>query len=70
MKVIGCCADLEPGDVVVTGHNRELRLVVIRLVTEEEARASAASLGMPLHVVPGERFYEVEMETAPVGGNN
>jgi len=68
---IGCDADLEPGTEIVSGHHRELRLVVVGAVTEEQARESAEALGYPLlNVVPGERFYEVEITTLPVGGSN
>ena len=67
---IGCNADLTAGEVIVTGHNLELRLVVIGPATEEEARESAESLGMPLVVVPGERFYEVDATTIPVSTQN
>jgi hypothetical protein len=68
---IGCDADLAEGAIVVTGHNLELRMVVIRLASEKEARASAEALGhSPLVVAPGERFYEVEVTTAPVGSSN
>lgn len=67
---IGCDADLTPGQVIVTGHDLELRIVVIGPATEEQARASSEGLGMPLVVVPGERFYEVEVATEPAGSNN
>jgi uncharacterized protein YfaS (alpha-2-macroglobulin family) len=68
---IGCDADLAEGTVITTGHNLELTVVVIRPASEQEARESAESLGhSPLVVVPGERFYEVEVTTAPVGSSN
>lgn len=68
---IGCDADLPAGAVLKTGHNLELRVVVIRPASEEEARASAEGLGAaPLVVAPGERFYEVEVTTAPLGSSN
>jgi hypothetical protein len=53
-----------------TGDLLELRVVVIRRATEEEARESAKSLGEGLVIVPGERFYEVEVTVAPVGSQN
>jgi len=68
---IGCDADLALGSVIITGHHLELRAVVIRPATEEEARESAESLGAgPLVIVPGERFYEVEVTTLPIGSQN
>ena len=68
---IGCDADLQAGAVIVTGHNLELRLVVIGPATEEQARESAESMGAgPLVVEPGERFYEVEVTTLPIGSSN
>jgi hypothetical protein len=57
--------------VIVTGHHLELRVVVIGPATLEQARESAERTGQPLSgVVDGERFYEVEVTTSPVGGNN
>lgn len=67
---MGCDTDLEPGAVIITGHHRELRMVVIAAATVEEARASATKLNIPFVAVPGARFYEVEVTTLPVGGNN
>lgn len=67
---IGCDAVLTPGQVVVTGHNLELRVVIVAAVTEEQARESAEELGQPLDVVPGELFYEVDVTTVPISGNN
>ena len=67
---IGCDADLVPGMVIITGTNLELRMVVVGPATEEQARESAEGMGMPLDVVPGERFYEVDVTPAAVGGNN
>lgn len=67
---IGCDADLAAGAVITTGHNLELRVVIVRRATEAEARESAERLGHALVVVPGERFYEVETSTAPLGGSN
>jgi len=67
---IGCDADLTAGAVIITGHNRKLRLVVIGPATEEQARESAESMGVGLVVVPGERFYAVEVTTLPMGGRN
>lgn len=68
---IGCDAELKAGQVIITGKNLELRVVIVAPATEEQARESAEGLGAgPLIVVPGERFYEVEVTTAPVGSNN
>jgi len=67
---IGCDADLQAGAVIIAGHNRKLRLVVIGPATEEQARESAESMGVGLVVVPGERFYAVEVTTLPMGGRN
>ena len=68
---IGCDADLQAGAVIIAGHNRKLRLVVIGPATEEQARESAESMGAgPLVVEPGERFYEVEVTTLPMGSSN
>ena len=68
---IGRDADLQAGAVIVTGHNLELRLVVIGPATEEQVRESAESMGAgPLVVEPGERFYEVEVTTLPIGSSN
>ena len=68
---IGCDAVLAPGTVIQTGHALELRVVIVRAVTEDEARESAAAMGMPLDdVAPGEKFYEVETTIAPVSGAN
>lgn len=63
-------ADLQPGAVIISGHNLELRIVVIAAATEEQAMASAEELGIPLVIVPGETFYEVDVTTMPVGGDN
>jgi hypothetical protein len=68
---IGCDADLAPGAEIITGHNQELKVVVIRPATVEEAQACADSMGTgPLVVAPCERFYEVEVTTAPIGSRN
>jgi hypothetical protein len=67
---IGCDADLQAGAVIIAGHNRKLRLVVIGPATEEQARESAESMGVGLVVVPGERFYAVEVTTLPMGSSN
>ena len=68
---IGTDSHLEPGTEIITGHNLELKMVVIREVTVEEAQESATSMGMgQLDVVPGETFYEVEVTPSPVGSNN
>lgn len=67
---IGCDADLKAGAVIVSGRHLELTLVVIRPATEDEARKSAEGMGTTLVVVPGERFYEVEVTTKPVGSQN
>lgn len=68
---IGCDAALEPGAVIISGHHRELRIVVIAPATLEQARESAENAGVPLTgVVVGELFYEVEVTTLPVGTNN
>lgn len=68
---IGCDADLQAGAVIIAGHHLELRLVVLGPATEEQARESAESMGAaPLVVAPGERFYEVEVTTLPVGSAN
>lgn len=68
---VGCDAELRVGAVIITGRNLELRVTVLAHATEEQARESAEGLGMGrLIVVPGERFYEVEVETAPVGSTN
>lgn len=68
---MGCDADLADGTVILTGHHQEVRLVVLRSATEEEARQSAESVGCgPLNVIPGERFYEVETTTMAVGSSN
>ena len=67
---IGCDADLQAGAGIIAGHNRKLRLVVIGPATEEQARESAESMGVGLVVVPGERFYAVEVTTLPMGGRN
>lgn len=64
---IGVSEELEPGLVLYgTGH----KITVIGLVTEEEARESAAAMGHDLVLVPGEKFYEVEFTTVPMSGNN
>lgn len=68
---IGCDADLTPGTEIISGKNLELRILVIGQVTEDDAREGADRTGMPLTgVVAGERFYEVEITTMPVGSNN
>jgi hypothetical protein len=68
---IGCNADLSVGAVIVTGKNLELRMVIVGPATEEQARESAESMGAgPLVVEPGERFYEVEVTTLPIGSLN
>ena len=67
---IGCDADLTAGAVIITGRNLELRAVVIGPATEKQARESAESMGVGLVVVPGERFYAVEVTTLPMGGRN
>ena len=68
---IGCDADLTAGAVIITGRNLELRVVVIGPATVEQVQESAESMGVgPLVVVPGERFYEVEVTTLPIGGRN
>ena len=67
---IGCDADLTAGAVIVTGRNLELRVVVIGPATVEQVQESAESMGVGLVVVPGERFYEVEVTTLPIGGRN
>jgi hypothetical protein len=67
---IGCDEILAPGSVIITGHSLELKVVVVREVTEAEARESYAQTGMPFEPVPGERFYEVEATPAPVGSVN
>ena len=56
--------------IIIAGHNRKLRLVVIGPATEEQARESAESMGVGLVVVPGERFYAVEVTTLPIGSSN
>jgi hypothetical protein len=61
---------LHAGAVVVTEHNLELRVVVIAPATEEQARESAEGMGQTLDVVPGERFYEVEVTIIPIGSLN
>lgn len=64
---MGCDADLKIGDVIVTG---ETKMVIVATATEEQARESAEGLGIgPLAIAPGERFYEVEVDLAPVGNN-
>jgi hypothetical protein len=64
---MGCNAELEVGAVVVCGATK---MVVIAPATEEQAQESATGMGLgPLVVVPGERFYEVETELAPVSTN-
>lgn len=67
---IGTDAHLRPGMEIITGHNLELRVVVVGVATEEEARKSAEKLGHQLVVVPGERFYEVDVTTRPAGSAN
>lgn len=68
---IGTDAVLAPGTVIITGHNRELRLVVVGEATEADARAAWAAQGIgEIRVVPGERFYEIEQSTTPVGSAN
>ena len=67
---IGCDADLDAGAVIVTGKHLEVKVVVIAPATEEQARESAERLGHELVVVEGERFYEVEFTTLPVGSEN
>ena len=68
---IGCDADLAPGTVIVSGHQLELRITVIAAVTLEQACEHHERMGTPLTgIVAGERFYEVEITTLPVGGNN
>ena len=64
---MGCDADLPVGAVITNGTTR---MVIIAPATEEQARDSAAALGMgSLAVVPGERFYEIETSLAPVCAN-
>lgn len=67
---MGCDADLKAGAVIVSGKHLEITLVVIRPVTEDEARKDAERMGTALIVVPGERFYEVEVTTKPIGSQN
>lgn len=67
---MGCDADLPAGAVIVVPGNGT-RMVVIAEASVEQARASSEALGAPLVVVPGERFYEVEVGVvlAPAGNN-
>ncbi len=67
---IGVREDLKPGTEIISGHNLELRIVVIGRATEEQARQNAAEMGHELVAVPGELFYECEITTAPVSSNN
>lgn len=67
---IGTDAALNPGHTIITGRNREIRMVVVGPATEERARKSAQDMGHSLEVVPGERFYEVEITARSVGSDN
>lgn len=63
-------AGLRPGTKIISGKNLELEIVVIASATEEQARESAEGMGHTLVVVPGETFYEVDVTTKPIGGDN
>jgi hypothetical protein len=68
---IGCDEILAPGSVIITGHSLELKVVVVRAVTEAEAREAWAQQGTgEIEVQPDERFYEVEVTPAPIGSLN
>jgi hypothetical protein len=67
--IIGVCvSDLAPGEIIRNVGDPTMTMKIIRTATKAEANEVAMKLtGKPVDgIVPGEKFYEVEIIVAPI----